>query len=110
MENLSAISTKIDSILDKPKWTHYEEQMYTMLKSSTTKYKAPYEHYLLQEDSRQLLQIVEKLTCAYYGFECDFVTEGEIEEVIEKFKTHTDDEHGIDYSKESLMQFIVRQK
>ncbi len=53
---------------------------------------------------------MEKLICAYYGFECDFVTEGEIENVIEKFKTHTDDEHGIDYSKESLMQFIVRQK
>jgi predicted small metal-binding protein len=50
-----------------------------------------------------------KLTCAYYGFECNYVAEGQVEQVIEKFRTHTDDEHGIDYSKESLMQFILRQ-
>jgi len=58
---------------------------------------------------KKSLQIMKKLTCAYYGFECDFVAEGEIEDVIEKFKTHTDDEHGIDYSTESIMQFIIRQ-
>ncbi len=50
-----------------------------------------------------------KLTCANYGFECDFIAEGEMEDVIKKFRTHTNDEHGIDYSKESLMQFIIRQ-
>ena len=50
-----------------------------------------------------------KLTCAFYGFKCNFVAEGKTEDVIEKFKTHTDDEHGIDYSKESLMQFVLRQ-
>ncbi len=52
---------------------------------------------------------MEKLRCAFYGFECEFVTEGKLEDVIEKFKIHTDDEHGIDYSKEALMQFIIRQ-
>ncbi len=52
---------------------------------------------------------MEKLTCAFYGFECEFVTEGKLEDVIDKFKTHTEDEHGIDYSKEALMQFIIRQ-
>ena len=31
-------------------------------------------------------------------------------EVIEEFGKHTDEEHGIDYSKEALMQFILRQK
>jgi len=56
-----------------------------------------------------LLQIMEKLTCAFYGFECEFVTEGKLEDVIDKFKIHTEDEHGIDYSKEALMQFIIRQ-
>lgn len=50
-----------------------------------------------------------KLICSYYGFECNFATEGQTEDVIEKFKTHTDEEHGIDYSKESLMQFVLRQ-
>jgi len=51
-----------------------------------------------------------KLRCNDYGFECDFVAEGEdIQQVIEKFGKHTLDEHGIEYSKEALMQFIVRQ-
>jgi predicted small metal-binding protein len=49
-----------------------------------------------------------KLRCSEYGFECDFVTEGEIEQVIEEFGQHTEEEHGIDYSKEVLMGFILR--
>lgn len=49
-----------------------------------------------------------KLNCKDYGFECDFVVEGEIEDVIDKFGFHTEEEHGIDYSKEVLMQFILR--
>jgi len=55
-------------------------------------------------------QNMAKLRCSDYGFECDFVSEGEIEEVIEIFGKHTEEEHGIDYSKEALMQFILRQK
>ena len=51
-----------------------------------------------------------RLRCADYGFECEFVSEGEIETVIDEFRAHTEEEHGIDYSKESLMQFIIRQK
>jgi predicted small metal-binding protein len=51
-----------------------------------------------------------KLKCADYGFECDFVVEGQIEQVIEEFGKHTEDTHGIDYSKEALMQFILRKK
>ena len=51
-----------------------------------------------------------RLRCSDYGFECDFVSEGEMEAVIEEFAKHTDEEHGIDYSKEALMQFILRQK
>ena len=49
-----------------------------------------------------------RLRCNDYGFECDYVAEGEIEKVIEDFGRHSDEEHGIDYSKESLMQFILR--
>ncbi|QLH02591.1 DUF1059 domain-containing protein [Nitrosopumilus cobalaminigenes] len=49
-----------------------------------------------------------KLKCNDYGFECDFVVEGEVEKVLDDFGKHTDEEHGIDYSKESLMQFILR--
>lgn len=49
-----------------------------------------------------------KLKCIDYGFECDFVSEGEMQQVIEEFGHHTDEEHGIEYSKEALMQFILR--
>ena len=49
-----------------------------------------------------------KLRCSDYGFECNFETEGEASEVVAKFGEHTLEEHGIDYSKEALMQFILR--
>ena len=55
-------------------------------------------------------EIMARLRCSDYGFECDFVSEGEIEAVIKEFGKHTDEEHGIDYSEEALMQFILRQK
>ena len=53
---------------------------------------------------------VAKLVCKNYGFECDFIAEGtDASEVIESFGKHTLEEHGIEYSKEALMQFIIRQ-
>ncbi len=51
-----------------------------------------------------------KLKCGDYGFECDFVAEGEMEQVIDDFRKHTDDEHGRDYSKEAVMQFLLRKQ
>lgn len=51
-----------------------------------------------------------RLRCSDYGFECDFVAEGEVESVLVLFGSHTEKEHGIAYSKESLMQFIIRKK
>lgn len=51
-----------------------------------------------------------KLKCIDYGFECDFVAEGEMEQVIDSFRNHTDEEHGIDYSKEAIMQFLLRKQ
>ncbi len=50
-----------------------------------------------------------KLQCNDYGFECDFFVEGDnTVKVIEDFGKHTEEEHGIEYSKESLMQIIMR--
>ena len=49
-----------------------------------------------------------KLRCRDYGFECDFTSEGQIEQVIDDFGKHTDEEHGIEYTKEVLMQVILR--
>lgn len=51
-----------------------------------------------------------KLRCRDYGFECDYVAEApDTAKVIEDYGKHSADEHGIEYSKESLMQFILRQ-
>lgn len=49
-----------------------------------------------------------KFSCRDYGFDCNFEVEGNSSEVIEKFGDHTSKKHGIEYSKESLMQFIIR--
>ena len=50
-----------------------------------------------------------KLICRDYGFECDFVAEGDdIAKVIVEYGKHSAAEHGIEYSKEALMQFILR--
>jgi predicted small metal-binding protein len=47
--------------------------------------------------------------CRDYGFDCDFVVKGDdISKVIEEYSKHSTEEHGIEYSKEALMQFIIR--
>ena len=50
-----------------------------------------------------------QLICRDYGFECDFIAKGDdIAKVIVEFSEHSAEEHGIEYSKEALMQFILR--
>jgi len=52
-----------------------------------------------------------KLQCKEYGFECEFSVEGDdLGKIIEDFGKHTEQEHGIEYSKESLMQVILRKR
>lgn len=47
--------------------------------------------------------------CNDYGFECDFVAEGnETENVLKKFGEHSEEKHGIAYQKEVLQQFLLR--
>jgi predicted small metal-binding protein len=51
-----------------------------------------------------------RLRCSDYGFDCDFVAEApEAAKVIADYGKHSEEVHGIEYSKESLMQFILRQ-
>ena len=65
-----------------------------------------WEYYYFSDKTTLLMA---KLKCSDYGFECEFaIAEGEIENVIVEFGKHTLDEHGIEYSKEALMQFILR--
>jgi predicted small metal-binding protein len=50
-----------------------------------------------------------KLVCRDYGFDCDFVASGnDVKHVVDDYGKHSADEHGIEYSKEALMQFIIR--
>ena len=48
-----------------------------------------------------------KLVCKDYGHDCDFVAEGEnIDAVMKEFGEHSDEEHGLWYSDESLKQIV----
>ena len=48
-----------------------------------------------------------ELVCKDYGYDCDFVATGEDwEYVMREFGKHTDDEHGLWYSEESLKQLF----
>ena len=49
-----------------------------------------------------------KLSCADYGFECDFILEGKKSlTLIQKLRGHMENEHGIDYSVDAIIQMIV---
>ena len=50
------------------------------------------------------------LRCNDYGYECNYVTEGDNDKVVEEYKKHMDEEHGIDYSQETIVDFINRKK
>lgn len=53
--------------------------------------------------------IMIKFTCRDYGFDCDFVTNSDdASGAIVEYSKHSEEEHGIEYSKEVLMQFIMR--
>lgn len=49
-----------------------------------------------------------KLVCREYGFECDYIIEGPEDKVIEGFKIHMEEKHGIEYSYEAIQQFVMR--
>tara|TARA_B110000014_G_C20032203_1_gene536090 strand:- start:918 stop:1082 length:165 start_codon:yes stop_codon:yes gene_type:complete len=51
-----------------------------------------------------------KIICRDYGFNCPYLVEGEVENVIEEYQKHSTDEHGIEYSVEALTQVILRQQ
>jgi len=48
-----------------------------------------------------------KLVCADYGYDCNFEIEGASDDVAEKFRVHSEEEHGIEYSKETLTKFML---
>lgn len=50
------------------------------------------------------------LACRDYGFECTYGVEGSEDEVVEKFRDHMEEEHGIEYAREAILQFVVRKQ
>ena len=66
--------------------------------------KTTYDFYILHiVDSLMAL----KLRCEEYGFECDFTLEGaESIELLEQLKTHFEEEHGIEYPIDAVIQMI----
>ena len=49
-----------------------------------------------------------ELICSDYGFECEFVLKGEKSlTLIEKLREHFEQEHGIDYTTDAVIQMIV---
>ena len=48
-----------------------------------------------------------KLVCADYRYDCTFEVEGNSDDVVEKFRVHSEEEHGIDYTKETLTKFML---
>lgn len=48
-----------------------------------------------------------KFVCRDYGYDCNFVAEGSDEEVTVAFGKHSEEEHGIEYSKETLTKFML---
>ena len=51
--------------------------------------------------------MVLKLRCEEYGFECNFSLEGETNlALLEKLKAHFEEEHGIEYPIDAVIQMI----
>lgn len=49
-----------------------------------------------------------KLACRDYGFECEFELEGKKSlSLVEKLREHFEQEHGIEYSTDAVIQMIV---
>ncbi len=48
-----------------------------------------------------------RAVCKDYGFNCDFIIEGSMEKVVQEFGKHTTEKHGIEYSEETLIKFML---
>ncbi|GEM_PF-382405 len=67
---------------------------------------------LTEKDTRQFSEkIMSQLICKNYGFDCNFITNGEeVIKIIKEFRKHTIQEHYIDYPEGVLMKFLRTKK
>lgn len=57
------------------------------------------------------MESMANIRCSNYGFDCEFnLEEDDIAKLIVAFSKHSTEEHGIEYSKEALMQIILRKQ
>jgi len=48
-----------------------------------------------------------KVVCQDYGFDCDFVCEGDLDSVTADFGKHCTEVHGIEYQPETITKFLL---
>lgn len=48
------------------------------------------------------------IRCDDYGYECNYVSHGNVEKMVFDFWEHVNNKHGIDYSKETIVESIKR--
>ena len=48
------------------------------------------------------------IRCEDYGFDCDYSLDGDVNSVVYDYQSHMTDEHGIDYSSETLCKTIMK--
>ena len=53
---------------------------------------------------------VSNIRCDDHGFDCDYTVEGVAEKIVNAYWEHMNNEHGIDYSKESIYKSIKNKK
>ena len=51
---------------------------------------------------------IVNIRCDDYGFECDYFMEGIIDQVVDAYWKHMNDEHGIEYSKGTIYKSIYK--
>lgn len=48
------------------------------------------------------------IRCNEYGFDCEFATSGNVEKVIFDYWDHMTNEHGIEYSPETIAKYVKK--
>ena len=56
---------------------------------------------------RKLISVVS-VRCGECGFDCEFTATGNIEKVIFDYWNHMNNEHGIEYSPETLAKYVKK--
>jgi predicted small metal-binding protein len=56
---------------------------------------------------RKLISVVS-VRCSECGFDCEYTTTGNIEKVIFDYWDHMNNEHGIEYSPETLAKYVKK--